>query len=86
MLRSRCTFVNFGAGTSSGEADWREQIDWDRDWILKEVQGECKEQHDKVPREREFFIDNLLARIHVIIEMILVDWPCAMGVSIPNFR
>jgi hypothetical protein len=31
-------------------------------------------------REREFFIDNLLARIHLIIEMILVDRPCAMGV------
>ena len=31
-------------------------------------------------REREFFIDNLLVRIHLIIEMILVDRPCAMGV------
>ena len=31
-------------------------------------------------RERDFFIDNLLVRIHLIIEMILVDWPCAMGV------
>ena len=30
--------------------------------------------------EREFFIDNLLVRIHVIIEMILVDRPCAMGI------
>jgi len=29
-------------------------------------------------REREFFIDNLLVRIHFIIEMILEDWPCAM--------
>ena len=28
---------------------------------------------------REFFIDNLLVRIHLIIEMILVDRPCAMG-------
>jgi len=28
----------------------------------------------------EFFIDNLLVRIHFIIEMILVDRPCAMGV------
>jgi len=25
------------------------------------------------PRKREFFIDNLLVRIHLIIEMILVD-------------
>ena len=31
-------------------------------------------------REREFIIDNLLVRIHLIIEMILVDRPCAMGV------
>ena len=30
--------------------------------------------------EREFLIDNLLVRIHLIIEMILVDRPCAMGV------
>ena len=29
--------------------------------------------------EREFFIDNLLVRIHLIIEMILVDRPCAVG-------
>jgi len=30
--------------------------------------------------ERECFIDNLLVRIHLIIEMIVVDRPCAMGV------
>ena len=30
--------------------------------------------------EREFFIDNLLVRIHLIIVMVLVDRPCAMGV------
>ena len=29
--------------------------------------------------EAEFFIDNLPVRIDLIIEMILVDWPCAMG-------
>ena len=28
----------------------------------------------------EFFIDNLMVRIHIIIEMILVDRPCAMGI------
>jgi len=28
---------------------------------------------------REFFIDNLLVRIHLIIEMILVDRRCTMG-------
>jgi len=31
-------------------------------------------------REREFFIDNLLVQIHLIVEMILLDRPCAMGV------
>ena len=36
--------------------------------------------------ERKFFIDNLLVRIHIIIEMILVDRPCAMGVWIPFLR
>jgi hypothetical protein len=30
--------------------------------------------------EREFFIDNLLVRIHLIIEIILVDRPGAIGV------
>ena len=29
-------------------------------------------------RERDFFIDSLLVRIHLIVEMILVDRPCAM--------
>jgi len=31
-------------------------------------------------REREFFSVNLLVRIHLIIEMILVDRTCTMGV------
>ena len=30
--------------------------------------------------EREFFIDNVLVRIHWILEMIAVERPCAMGV------
>ena len=29
---------------------------------------------------REFLIDNLLVRIHSIVEMMLVDRPCAMGI------
>ena len=37
-----------------------------KSWILQE--------------QREFFIDNLLVRIHLIIEIILVDQPYAMGV------
>ena len=38
--------------------------------------------------EREFFIENLVVRIHFIVEMILVDRPCAMGVCLvqPNPR
>jgi len=39
--------------------------------------GNSRRMHDE---EREFFIDNLLVRIHLIIEIILVDRPCAMGV------
>ena len=35
---------------------------------------------DKGAAEREFFISNLLVRIHLIIKMILVDRPCAMAV------
>jgi len=30
--------------------------------------------------EKDFFIGNLLVRIHLIVEMILVDQPYAMGV------
>ena len=30
-------------------------------------------------REKKFFIDNQLVRIDLIIEIILVDRPCAMG-------
>ena len=30
------------------------------------------------PAEREFFIGNLLVRIHLTIEMISVDRPCAI--------
>ena len=41
----------------------------------------------EVPLDRcteiEFFSDNLLVRIHLIVDMILVDRPCAMGVGIP---
>ena len=35
-----------------------------------------------IEREGEFFVDNLLVRIHLKIEMILVDRLCAMGVWI----
>ena len=38
-----------------------------------------QDQHGR-QRETEIFIDNLLVRVHFIIEMILVDRPCATGV------
>ena len=39
-----------------------------------------KERERERERERESVIDNLLVRLHLIIEMILVDRPCTMGV------
>ena len=33
-----------------------------------------------ITRKREIFIDNRQVRVHCIIEMIVVDRPCAMGV------
>jgi len=36
--------------------------------------------------EREIFIDNLLVRVYWIIEMIVVERPCAMGVLTPDFQ
>ena len=35
-----------------------------------------------LPLKREFFVDNLLVQIHLIIEIILVDRPCAMALRI----
>jgi len=40
----------------------------------------------RVSRKRELFIDNLLVRTYLIIEVILVDQPCAMGVRFPFSR
>ena len=37
-------------------------------------------------RYRDFFVDNQPGRIHLIFEMILADWLCAMGVRIPFSR
>ena len=31
-------------------------------------------------KQRDLFIDNLLVRIHLVVEIILVDRPCAVGV------
>ena len=38
---------------------------------------------ERYGRENEFFIDNLLVRIHLIIEMILVDRPCTRELKLP---
>ena len=35
--------------------------------------------HAQCMIEREFFVDSLLVRIYLIIEMIFVDRPCVMG-------
>jgi hypothetical protein len=32
-----------------------------------------------IVRRRDIFLDNLLVRFHIIIGMILVDWPCAVS-------
>ena len=38
-------------------------------------------ERDPTHREREsFFLDNLLVRIHLFNEMVLVDRSCAMGI------
>jgi len=44
------------------------------------VLGECTQQpYTQQRTEREFFVDNLLVRLHLITGMILEDRPCAMG-------
>ena len=47
--------------------------------IATEVTAPASRQRARLP-EREFCIDNLLVRIHVIIGMIIVDRPRAIGV------
>jgi len=46
------------------------------------VMSWCLSSHQMVLslQKRGFFIDNMLVRIHSIIEMVLVDRPCAMEV------
>ena len=39
-----------------------------------------KRENKSKPQRKEFFMNSLLVRIHLIIEIILVDWPCAMEV------
>ena len=47
---------------------------------LLALDGNCLTLLPQVLIDTEFFIDDLLIRIHSIIEMILVDRPCAMRV------
>ena len=49
-------------------------------WTWSAMMSEMMNRENDLPAEREFFIDNLQVRIHSIIEMVLVDRPCAMGV------
>ena len=48
-------------------------------WRMRDVRPSVRPSA-RCPAERGAFIDNLLVRIHLIIEMVLVDRPCAMGV------
>jgi len=47
---------------------------------VREAEDECGDNIGAV------CIDNLLVRIHLIIEMILVDRSCDMGLWIPSSR
>ena len=54
------------------------------DVVLSQSEKEVVTRLPSVPshpiRERAFFIDNLLVRIHLNMKMVLVDRPCAMGI------
>ena len=60
------------------EVSHRDQLD--EESPQKRLELEPHLRHALRPEQEEFFIDNLLVRIRLIIEMILVDRPCAMGV------
>ena len=47
-------------------------------WLRLFARAAGVERRVEAERERETFIDNLLVRIHFIVEKILVDRPCAM--------
>jgi len=48
--------------------------------LFSSVDGLAKAVDPHQAKIEAFFIDNLLVRIHLIIGMVLVDRPCAMGV------
>ena len=72
--------------SGGGDSTWRSSAggasprtpggDTERTSFAEDIKGQ-----DTVRRspERKFFIDNLLVRITLILERILVDRPCAMG-------
>ena len=55
-----------------------------RDQLLGGAKYFLTRENDTCRSKRDFFDDNLLVQIHLIIEMILVDRPCAMAVCRPN--
>ena len=60
-----------------------EQAEEDREAeeeAAKEVGAVARGAASVSPKRESSFIDNLLVRIHLIIVMISVDRPCAMGV------
>jgi len=72
-----------GSGTpggSGGGAAGSELHAIDERHTIPEWRLHPRDRPGSASREREFFIDNLLVRIRLIIEMSLVDRPCAMGV------
>ena len=52
-------------------------IEWEKGETLRVCSARKRHSHHL---EREIFIDNLLVRVHWIIEMIVVARPCAIGV------
>ena len=69
---------NLGGREESGS-----RVDHHVGRVAERVDGGEDARQDCAPlreRDREFFIDNLLVRIYLIIEMTLVDRPGAMGV------
>ena len=48
--------------------------------LLTDCLGSATHQGEAMVIEKQLFIHNLMVRIHLIIVMILVDRPCAMGV------
>ena len=70
--------IRLGGNITWAPARWKESRGMTWAWTASPSRS--------APSEREFFTDNLLVRIHLILEMILVDRPCATGVWIYFFQ